>query len=84
MPAFLMFLSRGNLSLPERGITQARKHGTKAPSKVLHSWPATFCTWLPFDKIFKKAAFTMDYAVVNSLKMAPTHKCYMEVKYKKL
>ena len=45
---------------------------------------ATFCTYLPYNKIFKNVILTMDFAVYNPWKMVPAHKCYMEGKYKKL
>ena len=44
----------------------------------------TFCTYLPYNKIFKKGNFTMDFAVDNPQKRVPAHKFYMEGKYKKL
>ena len=44
----------------------------------------TFCSYLSSNKIFKNGNFTMDFAVDNPQQMVPAHKCYMEVKYKKL
>ena len=38
----------------------------------------TFCTYLPYNKIFKNVILTMDFAVDNPWKMVPAHKCYME------
>ena len=51
----------------------------EGPKKV-----TAFCTRLPYNKIFKKAMSTMDFAVDNYYKMAPACKCYMETMYKKL
>ena len=44
----------------------------------------TFCTYLPYNKIFKNVILTTDFAVENPWKMVPAHKCYMEGMYEKM
>ena len=58
-------LASEKILLFERFTTNSVLHHQLDPQRDHMRVVTTFCTWLPYNKIFKKAISTMDFAVDN-------------------